>query len=407
MYFQNLKDVKKKYGRIFSENELPYTKFNFQTQIMIFKLEKIYELLNLEELIFSNMHSGDKDMFIKINQMKGNSNPVGIIEEILDAKKIIVSTTAGFEVYTNFCTFINPLQLTVGRSVLLNPKTFCIVGVVGDDVDSKTNMLKHNINYSDNFNSIGGLSEQIQEIKETIELPLIHPEVFLNVGISPPKGIILYGEPGTGKTLLAKAVANSTKACFIKISGSELVQKFLGEGPRLVREIFNTARYFSPSIVFIDEIDAVGTIRKNSSSGGEKEVQRTMLELLNQLDGFDSRENIKIIMATNRIDSLDPALIRPGRIDRKIEFPLPNDITIRYIFQVHTKNMNINRKINIRNFLRESDGLSGADIKSICTEAALLALRSHRLVVYQRDLVKARNFVLIQKREFALSSIYV
>nr|UXY86964.1 26S proteasome AAA-ATPase subunit [Cryptomonas paramecium] len=406
MYFQNSKNVKKKYGKIFFENELPSSKSNFQNQIMIFKLEKVYEFLNLEELIFSDTYFNDKDMLIKINQIKGNSNPIGIIEEIIDAKKIIVSTTAGFELYTNFCTFVNPLHLTVGQSVLLNPKTFCIVGVVTEETDSKTNILKYDINCSDNFNSIGGLSEQIREIKETIELPLVHPEIFLSVGIFPPKGIILYGEPGTGKTLLAKAVANSTKACFIKVSGSELVQKFLGEGPRLVREIFSTARYFSPSIVFIDEIDAVGTIRKNNSSGGEKEVQRTMLELLNQLDGFDSRENIKIIMATNRIDSLDPALIRPGRIDRKIEFPLPNDITIHHIFQVHTKNMNINKKINVRNFLRESDGLSGADIKSICTEAALFALRSHRLVVYQKDLLKARNFVLIQKKELTSNSIY-
>ena len=188
---------------------------------------------------------------------------------------------------------------------------------------------------SQTFEDIGGLHEQIQEIKEAVELPLNNPELFLDMGIVPPKGVILFGEPGTGKTLLAKAVANSTKASFIRVTGSELVQKYLGEGPKLVREIFKIASLISPSIVFMDEIDAIGTARFDSTSGGEKEIQRTMLELLNQLDGFDHRENLKIIMATNRIDTLDPALIRPGRIDRKIEFPLPDEKTLKKIFFVH------------------------------------------------------------------------
>merc|ERR1712159_865144 len=173
-------------------------------------------------------------------------------------------------------------------------------------------------------------------MKEAVELPLTHPEVYEDIGIRPPKGVILYGVPGTGKTLLAKAVANETSATFLRIVGSELIQKYLGEGPKLVRELFRVAAEMAPSIVFIDEIDAVGTKRYDSTSGGEKEIQRTMLELLNQLDGFDSRGDVKVIMATNRMDTLDPALIRAGRIDRKIEFPIPDTATKRRIFNIHT-----------------------------------------------------------------------
>lgn len=174
-----------------------------------------------------------------------------------------------------------------------------------------------------------------------MELPLTHPEIYEDMGIRPPKGVILYGEPGTGKTLLAKAVANETSATFLRVVGSELIQKYQGDGPKLVRELFRVAEEHAPSIVFIDEIDAVGTKRYDSHSGGEKEIQRTMLELLNQLDGFDHRADVKVIMATNKIETLDPALIRPGRIDRKIEFPLPDIMTKKKIFQIHTSRMNL------------------------------------------------------------------
>jgi 26S proteasome regulatory subunit T2 len=202
-------------------------------------------------------------------------------------------------------------------------------------------------------------------------------------------------------------VANSTRASFIRVTGSELVQKFLGEGPKLIREIFRFACYFSPSIIFMDEIDAIGTARYETTSGGEREIQRTMLELLNQLDGFDSNDNVKVIMATNRIESLDPALIRPGRIDRKIEFPFPDEMTIRRIFKVHTRKMNLDKNIIIDEFIKEKDNLSGADVKAICTEAALVALRNHRLIVNKKDLIKARNLVLIRKKEAFSDIIYI
>merc|ERR1712130_637372 len=240
---------------------------------------------------------------------------------------------------------------------------------------------------------------QIQEVREAVELPLTHPELYEEMGIRPPKGVILYGAPGTGKTLLAKAVANQTSATFLRVVGSELIQKYLGDGPKLVRELFRVAEEHSPSIVFIDEIDAVGTKRYDSNSGGEREIQRTMLELLNQLDGFDSRGDVKVIMATNRIESLDPALIRPGRIDRKIKFPLPDIKTKRMIFEIHTRRMNLSSDVNLEEFVMAKDDLSGTDIKAVCTEAGLLALREGRMQVTQADFKKAKDKVLYKKTQ--------
>ncbi len=387
---------------------MPKLIFDLKNKFAVFNLEKMNNFLKIEELLFENLDSNKNITYLNIiDQIRGNPITVGILEEILDEKKAIVSTNMGPEFYVEICSFVDSTQLTIGRSVLLNGKTFSIVGFLKEEIDPIINMMKIEIAPTESFKDIGGLSDQIREIKEAIELPLIHPEIFSNIGITPPKGVILYGEPGTGKTLLAKAVANSTQASFIRVTGSELVQKYLGEGPKLIREIFRFACYFSPSIIFMDEIDAIGTARYETSSGGEKEIQRTMLELLNQLDGFDSNDNVKVIMATNRIDSLDPALIRPGRIDRKIEFPFPDEKTIRRIFKVHARKMNIDKHVKIDEFIKEKDNISGADVRSICTEAALIALRNHRLIVTKKDLIKARNFVLIRKKEVFSDIIYI
>jgi 26S proteasome regulatory subunit T2 len=240
-----------------------------------------------------------------------------------------------------------------------------------------------------------------------VELPLTHPEMYEDIGIKPPKGVILFGEPGTGKTLLAKAVANSTSATFLRVVGSELIQKYLGEGPKLVRELFRVADEHAPSIVFIDEIDAIGTKRYDSTSSGEREIQRTMLELLNQLDGFDERGDVKVIMATNRIESLDPALIRPGRIDRKIEFPLPDVKTKRMIFGIHTARMSVAADVDLEEFIMAKDDLSGADIKAICTEAGLLALRERRMKVTMEDFRKAKEKALYRKKTSEPVGMYI
>jgi len=259
----------------------------------------------------------------------------------------------------------------------------------------------------ESYADIGGLESQIQEMKEAVELPLTHPELYEDIGIRPPKGVILYGEPGTGKTLLAKAVANQTSATFLRVTGSELIQKYLGDGPKLVRELFRVADEQAPTIVFIDEIDAVGTKRYDSTSGGEREIQRTMLELLNQLDGFDARTDVKVILATNKIESLDPALIRPGRIDRKIEFPAPDQKTRRHIFQIHTSKMNLSDDVNLEEFVMSKDELSGADIKAMCTESGLLALRERRMKVSQAEFRKARDYVMYKKKQGAPEGLYL
>merc|ERR1712216_110412 len=255
-------------------------------------------------------------------------------------------------------------------------KTMSVVGILEDDADPMVSVEKAPL---ESYADVGGLESQIQEIKEAVELPLTHPELYEDIGIKPPKGVILYGEPGTGKTLLAKAVANSTSASFLRVVGSELIQKYLGDGPKLVRELFRVAEDMAPSIVFIDEIDAVGSKRYDSNSGGEKEIQRTMIELLTQMDGFEARGDVKVIMATNKIESLDPALLRPGPIDRKIEFPLPDVKTKRHIFGIHTGRMNLADDVKLEEFVMAKDDLSGADIKALCTEAGLLALRERRM----------------------------
>ncbi len=282
-----------------------------------------------------------------------------------------------------------------------------MVGLLQDDTDPMVSVMKVDKAPLESYADVGGLEDQIQEIKEAVELPLTHPELYEDMGISPPKGVILYGEPGTGKTLLAKAVANSTSATFLRVVGSELIQKYLGDGPKLVRELFRVADEMSPSIIFMDEIDAIGTKRYDSQSGGEREIQRTMLELLNQMDGFDSRGDVKVVMATNRIETLDPALLRPGRIDRKIEFPLPDQKTKRRIFSIHTSKMTLAEDVNLEEFVMSKDELSGADIKAICTESGLLALRERRMKVKHADLKKAKEKVMYKKKEGVPEGLYL
>lgn len=267
----------------------------------------------------------------RVDDIRGTPMGVGNLEELIDDDHAIVSSATGPEYYVSIMSFVDKDLLEPGASILLHHKSVAVVGVLTDDTDPSVSVMKLDKAPTESYADIGGLENQIQEVREAVELPLLHPELYEEMGIKPPKGVILYGAPGTGKTLLAKAVANSTSATFLRIVGSELIQKYLGDGPRLVRQLFQVAAEHAPSIVFIDEIDAIGTKRYESTSGGEREIQRTMLELLNQLDGFDDRGDVKVIMATNKIETLDPALIRPGRIDRKILFENP-DRESTYLF---------------------------------------------------------------------------
>lgn len=383
--------------------KLPAVTPHTKCKLKLLKLERVKDYLLMEEEFITNQErlkpqeEKAQEERVKVDELRGSPMGVGSLEEIIDDNHAIISSSVGPEYYVTILSFVDREQLEPGCQVLTHNKVLSIVGVLQDEVDPLVSVMKVEKAPLESYVDIGGLEDQIQEIKEAVELPLTHPELYEEIGIRPPKGVILYGEPGTGKTLLAKAVANSTAATFLRVVGSELIQKYLGDGPKLVRELFRVAEELSPSIVFIDEIDAVGTKRYDSTSGGEREIQRTMLELLNQLDGFDARGDVKVIMATNRIETLDPALIRPGRIDRKIEFPLPDIKTKRRIFQIHTGKMTLADDVNLEEFVMTKDDLSGADVKAICTEAGLLALRERRMKVTHADFKKAKEKVLYRK----------
>ena len=255
------------------------------------------------------------------------------------------------------------------------------------------------------YNDIGGCKEEIEKIREVVEKPLLEPEKFINLGIDPPKGVLLYGPPGTGKTLLARAVANRTDACFIRVIGSELVQKYVGEGARMVREIFEMAKTRRACIIFFDEVDAFGGTRFEDS--GENEVQRTMLELINQLDGFDSRGNIKVLMATNRPDTLDPALLRPGRLDRKVEFSLPDLEGRTAILKIHAKTMSVDKDIRYELIARLCNNATGAELRSVCTEAGMFAIRDRRKIATEEDFLKSVDKVIKGYAKFSSTPRYL
>ncbi|KAK9732979.1 hypothetical protein RND81_04G035500 [Saponaria officinalis] len=289
---------------------------------------------------------------------------VGEEVKVMGKSKVLVKVHPEGKYVVDIDKNIDITKLTPSTRVALRNDSYVLHLVLPSKVDPLVNLMKVEKVPDSTYDMIGGLDQQIKEIKEVIELPIKHPELFESLGIAQPKGVLLYGPPGTGKTLLARAVAHHTDCTFIRVSGSELVQKYIGEGSRMVRELFVMAREHAPSIIFMDEIDSIGSARMESGSGnGDSEVQRTMLELLNQLDGFEASNKIKVLMATNRIDILDPALLRPGRIDRKIEFPNPNEDKIA-------------GKMN---------GASGAELKAVCTEAGMFALRERRIHVTQED----------------------
>ena len=392
--------------------QIPKVTPNAKCQLRLLKLERIKDWLTMEKEFINQSETSasreqqQEEKRKKLDEVRGSPMLVGTLEEIMDEDHAIVSRSMQ-DFYVWISSFVDRKSLTIGCSVLLHEKALAIVGLLDDDANPLVDVMKVENAPLESFADIGGLEEQIVEIKEAVELPLTHPENFDEMGVKPPKGVILFGPPGTGKTLLARAVAQSTSATFLRVVGSELIQKYLGDGPKLVRELFKTAHELAPSIVFIDEIDAVGTKRYDSSSSGEREVQRTMLELLNQLDGFDDRGDIKVIMATNRIETLDPALIRPGRIDRKIELPLPDIKAKLKIFQIHTANMHLAEDVNLMEFAMTKDEISGADIKAICSEAGLIALRDGRLMECQADFRKGREVVTYRRKENIPEGLYI
>jgi len=329
---------------------------------------------------------------------------VGEVVKPMDKKKVLVKVHPEGKFVVDIDPKIDMAMVTPNARVALRNDSYVLHKILPNKVDPLVSLMMVEKVPDSTYEMVGGLDKQIKEIKEVIELPVKHPELFDALGIAQPKGVLLYGPPGTGKTLLARAVAHHTDCTFIRVSGSELVQKFIGEGSRMVRELFVMAREHAPSIIFMDEIDSIGSSRiESGSGGGDSEVQRTMLELLNQLDGFEATKNIKVIMATNRIDILDPALLRPGRIDRKIEFPAPKEEARKDILKIHSRKMNLTRGINLAKIAEMMPGSSGAEVKGVCTEAGMYALRERRVHVTQEDFEMAVAKVMQKDSEKNMS----
>ncbi|KAF7796107.1 hypothetical protein EIP86_007278 [Pleurotus ostreatoroseus] len=329
---------------------------------------------------------------------------VGEVVKAMGKNKVLVKVQPEGKYIVDFDPDIEIGKLTPNLRVALRSDSYTIHKILPNKVDPLVSLMMVEKVPDSTYEMVGGLDKQIKEIKEVIELPVKHPELFESLGIAQPKGVLLYGPPGTGKTLLARAVAHHTDCKFIRVSGSELVQKYIGEGSRMVRELFVMAREHAPSIIFMDEIDSIGSSRGDSGSGGgDSEVQRTMLELLNQLDGFEPTKNIKVIMATNRIDILDSALLRPGRIDRKIEFPPPGPEARVAILRIHSRKMSLQRGINLRALAEKMGQCSGAEVRGICTEAGMYALRERRQHVTQEDFEFAVAKVLKKNQEGNMS----
>ena len=319
--------------------------------------------------------------------------------DVLPDGRILVRSSSGPNLIVNVASHIDQSLIKPGRSVALNQRGSTILEVLPQKEDPIIKSMeiteKPNIHYSD----IGGLNEQIRELKEVIELPLKKPEIFRELGIEPPKGVLLYGPPGTGKTLLAKAVAAESNATFIHVVASEFAQKFVGEGARIVRDVFEMAKRKAPAIIFIDEIDAIGAKRLDIGTSGEREIQRTLMQLLAELDGFNPLDNVKVIAATNRIDILDPALLRPGRFDRIIEVPLPDFKARVEIFNIYLRRMRVSKDIDVNVLAYLSDGFSGADIKNVCVEAGYIAIRENRNVIIMEDLIEAINKIKNKRKK--------
>lgn len=368
-----------------------------------------YELETRKERINENLQ--------KIDLNKQLPFLVGNVVEILDlgpsgeveganvdaeasrqGKCAVVKTSTRSTFFLPVVGLIPVEQLSPGDLIAMHKETNIVFEKLPPDYDTRVKAMELDEKPTETYEDIGGLEQQMEELNEAIVLPFTHPERFEKLNIAPPKGVLMYGPPGTGKTLMAKACAQKTNATFLKLAGPQLVQMYIGDGARLVRDAFALAQEKAPTIIFIDEIDAIGTKRSDSDSTGDREVQRTMLELLNQLDGFSGVPNVKVIAATNRVDILDPALLRSGRLDRKIEFPLPNPEGRKRIFQIHSRKMTVDDNVNYEELARSTDGFNGAQCKAACVEAGMLALRQDKAAISQNDMIDGIQEVQSKKK---------
>jgi 26S proteasome regulatory subunit T5 len=314
-------------------------------------------------------------------------------------KCAVIKTSTRQTYFLPIIGLVEPEELKPGDLVGVNKDSYLILEKLPAEYDSRVKAMEVDARPTEQYSDIGGLDKQIQELVEAVVLPMTHKERFENIGIHPPKGVLLYGPPGTGKTLMARACAAQTKSTFLKLAGPQLVQMFIGDGAKLVRDAFALAKEKAPAIIFIDELDAIGTKRFDSEKAGDREVQRTMLELLNQLDGFSSTADIKVIAATNRVDILDPALLRSGRLDRKIEFPAPTEEARARIMQIHSRKMTTSKEVNFEELARSTDDMNGAQCKAVCVEAGMIALRREATVVTHEDFMDGILEVQAKKKQ--------
>ncbi len=360
------------------------------------KLEEQVRLLSTEKELIRSKNTQIEVEFQRIKkELEAMRKPpliVGAVQEVNSDNTAIVKNANGLEFLVEFDDLFKEL-IKPGIRVAMTQRSLRVTRIVGELRDPRARAMEVIEKPEIDFSLIGGLKKQIMELDETVSLPLLAPEKFEKLGIDAPNGVLLYGETGTGKTLLAKAVANKTNSTFIKITASELVRKYIGEGAELVRDVFKLAEEKRPSIIFIDELDAIGTQRTDETSGGDREVQRTLMQLLSEMDGFKKRNNIAIIGATNRIDVIDPALMRPGRFDRMVEIPLPDVNEREEIFAIHSASMPLTN-VDLRILAELIEGSSGAEIKAVCMEAGILALREESDFVSQEHFLKAIEKVL-------------
>ena len=365
-------------ARISCENEIHY-----QIRIQELEAQNLELSIRSEELLKENSVLKREN-----SQLKRMPLFVALVVDIFDSGEIYLRQMGNNQEYiTLVADEMRPL-IYPGCKVAVN-NALSVVKVLEETYDSRVRIMELDESPEVTFEVVGGLIGEIEEIREAVEYPLTMPEVFERIGVEPPKGILLYGPPGTGKTLLAKAVAHNAKATFIRMSGSELVHKYIGEGAQMVRELFSLARDRAPSIVFIDEIDAIGTTRTNDGTSGSAEVQRTLMQLLAEMDGFDNRGDVRIMAATNRVDMLDAALLRPGRFDRIIEIPVPDILAREEILKIHTRKMTLSPGVNIAEISLLTEGLTGAQIQAVCREAGMFAVRKSAFEVTNQDLLDA------------------
>merc|ERR1712188_52514 len=344
--------------------------------------------------------------YLVANVVEGMDPPEDVDDEVdqagkpaSDRKAVVIKTSTRQTVYLPVAGLVDELLLKPGDLVGCNKDSYLILDTLPCEYDSRVKAMEVDEKPTEDYNDVGGLGKEMNELKEAIVLPIMEPQLFTEIGIKPPKGVLMYGPPGTGKTLLARACAAQTNSTFLKLAGPQLVQMFIGDGAKLVRDAFALAKEKAPSIIFIDELDAIGTKRFDSEKNGDREVQRTMLELLNQLDGFTATEGVKVIAATNRIDVLDPALLRSGRLDRKIEFPLPNEEARVQILVIHSRKMKCGDGINFEEIARCTQDFNGAQLKAVCVEAGMIALRRGGKELSHEDFVDAIAVVEAKKKK--------